>query len=333
MLGRTLTVCLAIVACLAGGCAAEPPEDEELEASESSITSGPGDDEDEEGADEEPDREELAAQLREEAELQALASAPSVAGDKSLASRVTKALGRGIWGYDVIAVKGKNAPRPIVSARTTRKMWGASTFKLFTGFTALKTRSASKTLIGPQMMVPSNNPNANLVMCRSGEALRKYDAPCVAAQPARSNMRLPEAIAAAKKDLSKRGVTFSPSFAMVDGAGYSAKNWLTPKDLTALLQVANADAEASTFRSLLAKPGTGTLKSRLARYKGRVFAKTGTYVVNQTVALAGYVTLKNGETLVFSVVGNAVGGVPAARGRLDAALAEIIDEVDGSARP
>jgi D-alanyl-D-alanine carboxypeptidase len=87
---------------------------------------------------------------------------------------------------------------------------------------------------------------------------------------------------------------------LVDGSGLSTLNRLTAASLVGLLRVAWADPvfRAVFLRTLPVAGVSGTLRDRLRRVRGRVFAKTGT--TNESSTLAGYVAGR----YVFAVLHN-----------------------------
>jgi D-alanyl-D-alanine carboxypeptidase/D-alanyl-D-alanine-endopeptidase (penicillin-binding protein 4) len=102
-------------------------------------------------------------------------------------------------------------------------------------------------------------------------------------------------------------------FFFYDGSGLSPEDRVTPRALTTLLRYIAAQPWGAEFRSTLPVGGVdGTLSDRFphAPLQGHVFAKTGT--LEEVNALSGYVTAKNGNTLVFSILCN--GHLPEAKG-------------------
>jgi len=102
-------------------------------------------------------------------------------------------------------------------------------------------------------------------------------------------------------------------FFFYDGSGLSPEDRIAPRALTTLLRYIAEQPWGSQFRTTLPIGGVdGTLSDRFlhGRLHGQVFAKTGT--LEEVNALSGYVTAKNGQTLVFSVLCN--GHMPAAKG-------------------
>lgn len=112
-------------------------------------------------------------------------------------------------------------------------------------------------------------------------------------------------------------------FFFFDGSGLSPKDRVTPRALTTLLRYAAAQPWGEVFRSTLPIGGVdGTLSSRFTQgpLRAHVFAKTGT--LEEVNALSGYVAVRGGRTLVFSILVN--GHIPDAKGitrTMDAILA------------
>jgi len=102
-------------------------------------------------------------------------------------------------------------------------------------------------------------------------------------------------------------------FFFYDGSGLSPEDRITPRALTTLLRYVAEQPWGAEFRTTLPIGGIdGTLFDRFLHgpLHGRVFAKTGT--LEEVNALSGYVTAKNGRTLVFSILCN--GHMPEAKG-------------------
>ncbi|KAA0948784.1 D-alanyl-D-alanine carboxypeptidase/D-alanyl-D-alanine-endopeptidase [Sporosarcina sp. ANT_H38] len=95
-----------------------------------------------------------------------------------------------------------------------------------------------------------------------------------------------------------------------DGSGMSHKNLVTANEVTRLLEVAQKKPWYPTFLNALPVAGNGerfiggTLRHRMkgTAAEGNVQAKTG--ALNGVAALSGYVTTKDGELLIFSVMVN-----------------------------
>lgn len=95
-----------------------------------------------------------------------------------------------------------------------------------------------------------------------------------------------------------------------DGSGMSHKNLVTANEVTKLLYAVQATPWYPTFLNALPVAGNedrfigGTLRHRMkgTAAAGNVQAKTG--ALNGVTALSGYVTTKDGELLIFSVMVN-----------------------------
>ncbi|HIK19041.1 MAG TPA: D-alanyl-D-alanine carboxypeptidase/D-alanyl-D-alanine-endopeptidase [Leptolyngbyaceae cyanobacterium M33_DOE_097] len=95
------------------------------------------------------------------------------------------------------------------------------------------------------------------------------------------------------------------SFAQVDGSGVARRNLVSPEALVNLLQFMNQAPEASVFRASLPVAGvSGTLKNRFRGTAAEKILQAKTGTLTGVVALSGYVTPKNYEPLVFSIVVN-----------------------------
>lgn len=102
-------------------------------------------------------------------------------------------------------------------------------------------------------------------------------------------------------------------FFFYDGSGLSPEDRVTPRAMTTLLRYAASQPWSEEFRGTLPIGGVdGSLSDRFTRapLRDHVFAKTGT--LDEVNALSGYVTERNGRTLVFSILCN--GHLPEAKG-------------------
>jgi D-alanyl-D-alanine carboxypeptidase/D-alanyl-D-alanine-endopeptidase (penicillin-binding protein 4) len=91
--------------------------------------------------------------------------------------------------------------------------------------------------------------------------------------------------------------------AIRDGSGLSRLDLVTPEATARLLVAINRTSSAAVFHDSLPIAGRdGTLKPRLLREAGKVFAKTGTLTYDHS--LSGYATTQNGEVLAFSILCN-----------------------------
>lgn len=99
---------------------------------------------------------------------------------------------------------------------------------------------------------------------------------------------------------------------IVDGAGGSRYNYLTPQQIVTLLRKAYASPYGSIFIAALPVSGVdGTLKARMntPAVLGKVRAKTGTETAVTT--LSGYLETRKKHTLVFSIMINGFVDQPA----------------------
>jgi D-alanyl-D-alanine carboxypeptidase/D-alanyl-D-alanine-endopeptidase (penicillin-binding protein 4) len=91
--------------------------------------------------------------------------------------------------------------------------------------------------------------------------------------------------------------------AIRDGSGLSRLDLVTPEATARLLVAITRTKSAAVFHDSLPIAGRdGTLKPRLLREAGKVFAKTGTLTYDHS--LSGYATTQNGEVLAFSIFCN-----------------------------
>lgn len=111
----------------------------------------------------------------------------------------------------------------------------------------------------------------------------------------------------------------------MDGSGMSRHNFVTPAAVAQILAWAKRQPWADLWVDAMAKPGSGTLSSRLA---GVAFhGKTGS--LNSVASLSGYVTLANGETLIVSILLNHfIRPASDARNVADAIVRELTKPVD-----
>ncbi|MGH9478709.1 MAG: D-alanyl-D-alanine carboxypeptidase/D-alanyl-D-alanine endopeptidase [Terriglobales bacterium] len=115
--------------------------------------------------------------------------------------------------------------------------------------------------------------------------------------------------------------------ALVDGSGLSRTDLVTPAGVVRLLTYMAQRPEGAVWRALLPVAGRdGTLEHRFTGtgVAGRLSAKTGS--LSHVNSLSGYLTARDGERLVFSLLSNNVNRpAPAVRQQLDR-LAEAIAE-------
>lgn len=117
--------------------------------------------------------------------------------------------------------------------------------------------------------------------------------------------------AAAKKLFEAAGIAPDQFYAM-DGSGLSRSNLVSPVSVIRLLRYMRQQPAGAVYVESLPVAGVdGTLKNRLrgTAAKGNVKAKTGS--IGRVRALSGYVTTRDGEELVFSMIANNY-GVPMA---------------------
>ena len=95
------------------------------------------------------------------------------------------------------------------------------------------------------------------------------------------------------------------SFALTDGSGLSYADWLTPLDVTTLLQAMSKRTDWRVYWASLSVAGVdGTLSNRMrgTAAQKNLHGKTGT--LNVASNLSGYVKSANGEWLAFSMLMN-----------------------------
>jgi D-alanyl-D-alanine carboxypeptidase/D-alanyl-D-alanine-endopeptidase (penicillin-binding protein 4) len=92
---------------------------------------------------------------------------------------------------------------------------------------------------------------------------------------------------------------------LADGSGLSRQNFVSPRNLVRLLTYFHTDQHGQIFRDSLPIAGAdGTLRRRMkgTAAEKNCLAKTGT--LSNMSSLSGYVTTKDGEPLVFSILMN-----------------------------
>jgi D-alanyl-D-alanine carboxypeptidase/D-alanyl-D-alanine-endopeptidase (penicillin-binding protein 4) len=113
-------------------------------------------------------------------------------------------------------------------------------------------------------------------------------------------------VAVIKSWLDRNSIPTS-GLAIRDGSGLSRLDLVTPEATARLLVAISRTNSAAVFHDSLPSAGRdGTLKPRLLREAGKVFAKTGTLTYDHS--LSGYATSQNGEVLAFSIFCNDASG-------------------------
>jgi D-alanyl-D-alanine carboxypeptidase/D-alanyl-D-alanine-endopeptidase (penicillin-binding protein 4) len=126
-------------------------------------------------------------------------------------------------------------------------------------------------------------------------------------------------LAVVRSWLDHNGVR-TEDLAIRDGSGLSRLDLVTPEATARLLIAISMTNSATPFRDSLPIAGRdGTLRGRLSREAGRVFAKTGTLTYDHS--LSGYAVTPSGEVLAFSIFCNDAAG--------PANPVSIIDQVAG----
>ncbi|HSP63576.1 MAG TPA: D-alanyl-D-alanine carboxypeptidase/D-alanyl-D-alanine-endopeptidase [Pyrinomonadaceae bacterium] len=109
-------------------------------------------------------------------------------------------------------------------------------------------------------------------------------------------------VAVEKSWLNRNGISTN-GLAIRDGSGLSRLDLVTPEATARLLVAISKTSSAAVFHDSLPIAGRdGTLKPRLLREAGKVFAKTGTLTYDHS--LSGYATTQNDEVLAFSIFCN-----------------------------
>lgn len=108
----------------------------------------------------------------------------------------------------------------------------------------------------------------------------------------------------------KMNINFS-KIVMVDGAGLSRYDLVSPEEFATLLQYDfhTLPAKAVFFNALPRSGVDGTLRFRMGgATQDKIHAKTGTMKSTNTSGLAGYVLTANNQTLTFAILVNAQSG-------------------------
>jgi serine-type D-Ala-D-Ala carboxypeptidase/endopeptidase (penicillin-binding protein 4) len=93
------------------------------------------------------------------------------------------------------------------------------------------------------------------------------------------------------------------SFVFDDGSGLSANNFVSPDAVVRLLRWMIEGDQRFIWMDLMAKPGeSGTLRTRLAAFQGRLWGKTGT--LDGVRGLAGYFIRRDGSPRYFTIFVN-----------------------------
>ncbi|MBW8035275.1 MAG: D-alanyl-D-alanine carboxypeptidase/D-alanyl-D-alanine-endopeptidase [Planctomycetes bacterium] len=113
-------------------------------------------------------------------------------------------------------------------------------------------------------------------------------------------------------------------FNLVDGSGLSKNNKLSPRAITTVLMDIYAGSNWQTYKDSFAIGGVdGTAKKYFseAKYKGKIFAKTG--YIKGVRAYSGYIETTSGN-YIFSILTK--GGSSAVRGAINNIVKAVIDE-------
>ena len=234
-----------------------------------------------------------AADQLDPAQRQELLAAPDHAGrvaDAELLARVARRLrGTGKWAFRFSLAEDGGAPAALTEFNAELPMIPASTMKLLTGRLAFERGLGGEAYLRRMLRLSVNEMADKLLEAEGGPpALLRF---------------------VAAKGWPAAGLR------VADGSGLSGSDRVTAGLETALLEDALASADYDRFRQLLARPDVDSTLRREGRLRdlagapgqlGRVYAKTGTLPRTGVVALAGFVELESGGTLVFSILGNAL---------------------------
>lgn len=197
------------------------------------------------------------------------------------------------WSYKFELMKPNGATTTLSSLNPTTMLKPASTMKLFTGWWAFQLNNRSDTYL-TTMLRESVNEMANSTQQRMGGVLAMEDY------------------------YREHGLEINDdTFQGADGSGLSYDNFTTCATEISLLKLIKRSKTYSRFKKMLAQPKLkGTLKTRLTRLSGVLFAKTGT--LDKTAALSGFLETKKG-TVIFCVMSDYLNGsIKNARKKIDA---------------
>lgn len=137
-------------------------------------------------------------------------------------------------------------------------------------------------------------------LARSDNQLAEHLLLMASAPYARPEDPYPGARASLMKTLAPALGDWGDDFRPDDGSGLSRHNLVTTRAISRLLVWARSRPWFSGFQSALARPGVGTLASRLSGVD--FVGKTGT--LDSVAALSGYLRSADGSELVVSVIAN-----------------------------
>jgi D-alanyl-D-alanine carboxypeptidase len=197
------------------------------------------------------------------------------------------------WAYVFELVRANGTTKVLSTQNKDVMLKPASTMKLFTGWWAFQKGNRTDAYLS-QMLHKSDNNMAEATVQRLGGVLAMEDY------------------------YRDNGLALdNTNFTAADGSGLSYENKATCEIEMQLLKSIKASKSYTRFKKLLAQPNqTGTLKTRLTAYAGRLYAKTGT--LNKTASLSGFLETKKG-TVVFCVLSDYLNtSVTTARKKIDA---------------
>ncbi len=253
----------------------------------------------------------------------------------------------GTWGFQFVYID-KDGNQKILSQYNPHSVLKpASTQKLFTGYLFFAsntfTKSYSKNHLAAMLHVSQNE--------MADSALKR-----VASQKGYESNQIQNGLSILKSNYA--GLSDSNRYSPIDGSGLSYLNKVTPDLETSLLTRIYRGGRYAEFKKMLAHPGESncsynprgakisrtkrfqwpdqlgtkhpfhsTVGSRLMFLSGRLHAKTGT--LKRTKALAGFVDVKGGGVIVFSVIGDYLKvGTPTAFAKINSVVAGHVKYID-----
>ena len=104
------------------------------------------------------------------------------------------------------------------------------------------------------------------------------------------------------KDFCVKNNLNSENIKIVDGSGVSKNNLMTANFMTDFLVAESKSDNFQFFKSNMARPGAGTLASRMVYFSDKIRAKTGT--LSDVSAIAGYIKTQRGNEYAFDIMIN-----------------------------
>lgn len=110
-----------------------------------------------------------------------------------------------------------------------------------------------------------------------------------------------------------------------DGSGLSRYNLVSPRDFVWILTQMKNEFGKQRVEAIFPSGNEGSLTGYFAKYKGKIFAKTGT--LSNNISLSGFITTKKGKELVFSIlINNHRSSIKNIRKTVERFLTEIINK-------